>query len=120
MEHSFRIEGGVGIVKKEIQQTIHEKMARKKNKRVRKQVSSGTIFVSPDGGETVYEQKRGGGWGRCVYQSEQSKLMDQAQAEMSMMGTEAIRMRRKYPALQKAWDQYKLLWNVIVKDEYDY
>ena len=46
--------------------------------------------------------------------------MDQAQDEMSMMGTEAIRMRRKYPALQKAWDQYKLLWNVIVHEEYDY
>jgi hypothetical protein len=46
--------------------------------------------------------------------------MDQAQSEMDMMGTEAIRMRRKYPALQKAWDQYKLLWNVIVHEEYDY
>jgi len=95
-------------------------MARKKNKRTRKQVKSGPIFVSPDGGETVYEQKRSGGWGKCVYKSEQSKLMDQAQSEMEMMGTEAIRMRRKYPALQKAWDQYKLLWNVIVHEEYDY
>jgi len=46
--------------------------------------------------------------------------MEQAQSEMDMMGTEAIRMRQKYPALQKAWDQYKLVWNVIAKDEYDY
>jgi hypothetical protein len=68
----------------------------------------------------VYEQKRGRGWGKLVHQSEQAKLMDQAQNEMAMMGTEAIRMRQKYPALQKAWDQYKLLWNVIVHEEYDY
>ena len=94
-------------------------MVKKKNKRTKRASRGGPIFVSPDGGETVYEQKRGG-WGRCVYKSEQSKLMDQAQDEMAMMGTEAIRMRRKYPALQKAWDQYKLLWNVIVHEEYDY
>lgn len=95
-------------------------MVRKKNKRVRKQVRSGPIFVSPDGGETVYEQKKSGGWGRCVHQSERAKLMDQAYAETDMMGVEAIKMRKKYPALQKAWDQYKLLWNVIARDEYDY
>ena len=95
-------------------------MVKKKNKRTKGTCRGGPIFVSPDGGETVYEQKRGGGLGRCVHKSDQAKLMDQAQDEMSMMGTEAIRMRRKYPALQKAWDQYKLLWNVIVHEEYDY
>lgn len=95
-------------------------MVKKKNTRVKGTCRRGPIFVSPDGGETVYEQKKSGGWGKLVHQSEQAKLMDQAQAEMAMMGTEAIRMRRKYPALQKAWDQYKLLWNVIVHEEYDY
>jgi len=95
-------------------------MVKKKNKRTKGTCRGGPIFVSPDGGETVYEQKRSGGWGKLVHQSEQAKLMDQAQDEMAMMGTEAIRMRRKYPALQKAWDQYKLLWNVIVHEEYDY
>jgi len=95
-------------------------MVKKKNKRTKRTSRGGPIFVSPDGGETVYEQKRSGGWGRCVYKSEQSKLMEQAQSEMDMMGTEAIRMRQKYPALQKAWDQYKLVWNVIAKEEYDY
>ena len=95
-------------------------MVKKKNKRTKGTCRGGPIFVSPDGGETVYEQKKSGGWGKLVHQSEQAKLMDQAQAEMEMMGTEAIRMRRKYPALQKAWDQYKLLWNVIAHDEYDY
>jgi hypothetical protein len=94
-------------------------MVKKKNTRTKRASRRGPIFVSPDGGETVYEQKRSGGWGRCVYQSEQSKLMDQAQAEMSMMGTEAIRMRQKYPALQKAWDQYKIIWNVTAKEEYE-
>ncbi len=95
-------------------------MVKKKNTRTKTASRRGPIFVSPDGGETVYEQKRSGGWGKLVHQSEQAKLMDQAQDEMAMMGTEAIRMRRKYPALQKAWDQYKLLWNVIVHEEYDY
>jgi hypothetical protein len=94
-------------------------MVKEKNKRVKGTCRRGPIFVSPDGGETVYEQNRGGGWGKCVYKSEQSKLMDQAQAEMDMMGTEAIRMRRKYPALQKAWDQYKMIWNVTAKEEYE-
>ena len=95
-------------------------MVKKKNTRTKRTSRGGPIFVSPDGGETVYEQKKSGGWGKLVHQSEQAKLMDQAQDEMAMMGTEAIRMRRKYPALQKAWDQYKLLWNVIVHEEYDY
>jgi len=95
-------------------------MVKKKNTRTKTKSRRGPIFVSPDGGETVYEQKKSGGWGKLVHQSEQAKLMDQAQDEMEMMGTEAIRMRQKYPALQKAWDQYKLLWNVIVHEEYDY
>lgn len=94
-------------------------MVKKKNTRTKTASRGGPIFVSPDGGETVYEQKKSGGWGKCVYQSEQSKLMDQAQSEMDMMGTEAIRMRQKYPALQKAWDQYKMIWNVTAKEEYD-
>jgi hypothetical protein len=97
----------------------HKNMVKKKNTRTTRASRGAPIFVSPDGGETVYEQKKSGGWGRCIYQSDQSKLMDQAQAEMEMIGTEAIRMRQKYPALQKAWDQYKLVWNVIAKEEYD-
>ena len=92
-------------------------MVKKKNKRTKRTSRGGPIFVSPDGGETVYEQKRSGGWGRCVHKSEQAKLMDQAQDEMSMMGTEAIRMRRKYPALQKAWDQYRSVWHIITGNE---
>jgi len=94
-------------------------MVKKKNTRAKSASRGGPIFVSPDGGETVYEQKKSGGWGKCIYQSEQSKLMEQAQSEMDMMGTEAIRMRQKYPALQKAWDQYRMIWNVTAKEEYD-
>ena len=59
-------------------------MVKKKNKRTKRASRGGPIFVSPDGGETVYEQKRSGGWGRCVHKSEQAKLMDQAQAEMDI------------------------------------
>ena len=94
-------------------------MVKKENTRTKNASRGGPIFVSPDGGETVYEQKRGGGWGKLVHQNEQAKLMEQAYTETDMMGTEAIRMRQKYPALQKAWDQYKLLWNVIAKEEYE-
>ena len=94
-------------------------MVKKKNTRAKSASRGGPIFVSPDGGETVYEQKKSGGWGKCVYQSEQAKLMEQAYTETDMMGTEAIRMRRKYPALQKAWDQYKMIWHVTAKEEYD-
>lgn len=61
-------------------------MVKKKNTRTKTASRRGPIFVSPDGGETVYEQKRSGGWGRCVHKSEQAKLMDQAQDEMAMMG----------------------------------
>lgn len=95
-------------------------MVKKKNTRAKGTCRRGPIFISPDGGETVYEQNRDGGRGKLVHQSEQSLLMEQAYTETDMMGTEAIRMRRKYPALQKAWDQYKLLWHVIAKEEYDH
>jgi hypothetical protein len=92
-------------------------MVKKKNKRIRRQIRSGPIFVSPDGGETVYEQKNNGGWGRMIHQSETAKLVEQASEEINMMGVEAIKLRRQHPALQKAWEQYKMLWNIITKED---
>ena len=73
----------------------------------------GKIYISPDGGETVYEQKRNGDRGKMVSQSQLAKDIETEQEEQEMVGTGAIEMRRKYPALQKAWNQYKTVWGLI-------
>ena len=71
-----------------------------------------SVFVSPDGGETVYEQLPNGD--RILVEQSQ-KAMDQqlAYEELEMVGTEAIELRRKYPTLQKAWDKYRTVWHLI-------
>jgi hypothetical protein len=30
-----------------------------------------------------------------------------------MVGVEAIELRRKYPTLKKAWDQYRVIWRLV-------
>lgn len=75
------------------------------------------IFVSPDGGETVYVQKKDGSRGRMVKQSQYAKDVIREMEEAEMVGREAIRLRRKYPALGKAWDQYKTIWGMIRNEE---
>ena len=72
------------------------------------------IFVSPDGGETVYVQKKDGTRGRLVSQTQYSKDMDTLQNEDEMVNEYAIKMRRKYPALGKAWKHYKTVWHLIM------
>jgi hypothetical protein len=37
--------------------------------------------------------------------------------ELDMVGAEAIALRRKHPALQKAWDQYRTIWHLINENE---
>tara|TARA_B100000579_G_scaffold418120_1_gene415356 strand:+ start:204 stop:455 length:252 start_codon:yes stop_codon:yes gene_type:complete len=81
----------------------------KKNKR-------NTIFVSPDGGETVYEQLPNGDR-ILVEQSQKAKDEEQAYEEFEMVGAEAIELRRKYPTLQKAWNQYLTVWHLIMEKE---
>jgi len=70
------------------------------------------IYVSPDGGETVYEQLPNGDR-QLVEQSQKAKDNEQAFEELEMVGVEAIELRRKNPALKKAWDQYKTIWHLI-------
>ena len=90
---------------------------RRKNKKRRSRI--GPIFVSPDGGETVYEQNLDGTYGKMVSKSQLAKDVEEAQLEEEMVGAGAIELRRKYPALAKAWKQYKTLWHLIVdKDDY--
>ena len=52
-----------------------------------------------------------------VEQSPFAKDSEQAMYEQEMVGTEAIRLRRKYPALQKAWDQYKTVWKLVAYND---
>ena len=77
----------------------------------------GKVFVSPDGGETVYEQNRDGSRGKLVSQSQLAKDIDTGRDEEEMVGPSAIELRRKYPALKKAWDQYRTVWGLIADNE---
>ena len=72
------------------------------------------IFVSPDGGETVYVQKKDGTHGRMVSQTQYAKDIDTLQDEYEMVDEYAVKMRRKYPALGKAWKHYKTVWHLIM------
>jgi len=77
-----------------------------------KKKKKNSIFVSPDGGETVYEQLPNGDR-ILVEQSQRAKDEEQAYEEAEMVGAEAIELRRKYPTLQKAWDKYLTVWHLI-------
>ena len=74
------------------------------------------IYVSPDGGETVYEQLPNGDR-ILVEQSQRAKDEEQEYEESQMVGVEAIELRRKYPTLQKAWDKYRTVWHLITGNE---
>lgn len=78
----------------------------------KKKQNKGSIYVSPDGGETVYEQLPNGDR-ILVEQSQTAKDEEQAYEESEMVGVEAIQLRRKYPTLQKAWDKYRTVWHLI-------
>ena len=76
----------------------------------------GKIYISPDGGETVYEQKRNGDRGPLVSKTELAEDIELAQDEIELHGVYAVQLRKKYPALKKAWDKYKLVWNMVHND----
>jgi len=77
-----------------------------------KKITAGPIFVSPDGGETVYQQLPNGNR-VLVEQSQKAKDEETAYDEAEMVGVEAIELRRKYPTLKKAWDQYRVIWRLV-------
>ena len=79
---------------------------------LKKKNNKQSIFVSPDGGETVYEQLPNGER-VLVEQSQRAKDEEQALNEMIMVDADAIKLRRKYPTLQKAWDKYLTVWHLI-------
>ena len=72
------------------------------------------IYISPDGGETVYVQKKDGTRGRCVSKTQYAKDIETIQDEQEMTDEYAVKMRRKYPALGKAWRHYKPVWHLIM------
>ena len=80
------------------------------------------IFTSPDGGETVYVQKKDGTRGRLVSQTQYAKDMDTLRDEDEMVDENALKMRRKYPALGKAWKHYKTVWDLIMgkRDDFEW
>ena len=77
-----------------------------------KRKNKNPIYVSPDGGETVYEQLPNGDR-ILVEQSQVAKDNIESYTEHEMIGLEAIKLRRKFPALQKAWDEYRTVWHLI-------
>jgi len=81
-----------------------------------KKKSIDAIFVSPDGGETVYQQLPDGNR-VLVEQSQKAKDEETAYEEAEMVGVEAIELRRKYPTLRKAWQRYRTVWHLIVGNE---
>jgi len=74
------------------------------------------IYVSPDGGETVYEQLPNGDR-ILIEQSQKAKDEEEAYNEAEMTGAEAIELRRRYPSLQKAWDKYRTIWHLITGNQ---
>jgi hypothetical protein len=86
-------------------------------KKKSKKIIRGKIFVSPDGGETVYEQNKNGSIGKLVSKTQLAKDIDTGRDEEEMIGPTAIELRRKYPALKKAWDQYRTVWGLIAENE---
>ena len=83
---------------------------------MKKRKSKNPIYVSPDGGETVYEQLPNGDR-ILVEQSQTAKDEEQAYDEAEMVNAEAIALRRKYPTLQKAWDKYRTVWHLITGNQ---
>ena len=90
-------------------------MATKKKKRARrtKRLVKSDIFVSPDGGDTVYVQNSDGTRGRLVSQTQEAMDNEQALMDTDLVGGDAIKLRRKYPSLKKAWDQYRVIWRLV-------
>ena len=81
---------------------------------MKRKKSRNEIYVSPDGGETVYVQKKNGTRGRLVSKSQYAKDIETIQDEQEMIDEYAVKMRRKYPALGKAWKHYKTVWHLLM------
>ena len=88
----------------------------KRKKKVSRKIIPMPIYTSPDGGETVYEQLPNGEK-KLLERSQKAMDQETAYEELEMVGSEAIKLRRKYPTLQKAWDKYRTVWHLINGNE---
>ena len=88
----------------------------KRKKKVSRKIIPMPIYTSPDGGETVYEQLPNGEK-KLLERSQKAIDQETAYEELEMVGSEAIKLRRKYPTLQKAWDKYRTIWHLINGNE---
>ena len=88
----------------------------KRKKKISRKIIKMPIYTSPDGGETVYEQLPNGDR-ILVEQSQIAKDNIEAETEQEMVGVGAIKLRRKFPTLQKAWDKYRTVWHLINENE---
>ena len=93
-------------------------MAYKKSRgfRKKKRLVNNPMYTSPDGGETVYRELPNGDK-KLLEQSQLAKDTEQEMYEQEMVGVDAIKLRRKYPALQKAWNQYKTIWKLVAYND---
>ena len=93
-------------------------MAYKKSRgfRKKKRLVNNPMYTSPDGGETVYQELPNGDK-KLIEQSQLAKDTEQEMYEQEMVGVDAIKLRRKYPALQKAWNQYKTIWKLVAYND---
>lgn len=88
----------------------------KRKKKVSRKIIPMPIYTSPDGGETVYEQLPNGEK-KLLERSQKAMDQETAYEELEMVGIEAIKLRRKYPTLKKAWDKYRTVWHLINGNE---
>ena len=114
----FSVERVTGRIIKKRKKYEGYRMAYKKGKgfRKKKRLVKNPMYVSPDGGETVY-QELPNGKRKLVEQSQLAKDTEQEMYEQEMIGVDAIKLRRKFPALQKAWDQYKTVWKLVAYND---
>jgi len=93
-------------------------MAYKKSRgfRKKKRLVKNPMYVSPDGGETVYQTLPNNSK-KLYSQTQRAVDTEQEMYEQEMVGVDAIELRRKYPALQKAWDQYKTVWKLVAYND---
>ena len=48
-----------------------------------------------------------------VSQTQLAKDIEIGYTENEMTGADAVKLRRKYPTLQKAWNRYKIVWHIV-------
>lgn len=117
MEFIKSIGSRTALHKQRTTELAHKDMVKKKNTRTKTESRRGTIYISPDGGHTVYEQNRDGTRGRLVEEDSHARMLNRIRDDAELFGIEAYHARRKYPALKKAYDQYRTIWQLTMGDE---